>query len=147
MMSIQQSNTKRFFHWSVYVFILTFLLSSCATRAPFLNSPVVPAAEGMVKVKRDQNDNYVIHVQIENLARPGNLEPPRKVYVVWMESDNNFAKNIGQITSSTGFLSKKLKADFETVSAVKPTQIYITAEDYAGIQYPEGEIVLSTRNF
>ncbi|HYW97072.1 MAG TPA: hypothetical protein VE870_15885 [Bacteroidales bacterium] len=127
--------------------VLIFALSSCATKAPFLSSPVVPAAEGMVTVKEDKNDNYVINIQIQNLAKPENLHPPRNVYVVWMESDNNFAKNIGQINSSTGFLSKKLKAGFQTVSAVKPTQIYITAENYAGIQSPEGEIVLSTRNF
>lgn len=121
-----------------------FFLGSCATKAPFQTSTVVPAAKGSVKVKKDNNNNYVIKIDIVNLAEPQRLQPSRNTYVVWMETSGGKTKNIGQIDSSTGFLSKKLKASFETVSPVKPDRIFITAEDDATIQYPVGEKVLTT---
>ena len=41
--------------------IILVAFSSCATRkATFLSSAVVPAAEGTVKVKKDNNKNYTI---------------------------------------------------------------------------------------
>lgn len=64
-----------------------------------------------------------------------------------METADNRTKNIGQINSSTGFLSSKLKADFETVNSFKSVKIIITAEDDASIQYPGMQLVLSTTNF
>jgi hypothetical protein len=64
-----------------------------------------------------------------------------------MESDNNYIKNIGQINTSTGFMSSKLKASFETVTAVKPTRIYITTEDDPAVQYPSSQVVLTTNQF
>ena len=126
---------------------IVFSFQSCATKVNFLNSSVVPAAEGFVKVKKDNNNNYAIHIELVNLAEPDRLQPGRKTYVVWMETDRDALKNIGQINSSTSLLSKRLKADFETVSPVKPTKIFITAEDDASIQYPGSQVVLSTNDF
>jgi hypothetical protein len=124
--------------------LIMFTLSSCATKAIFLTSAVVPAAEGSITVKEDGNKNYVIKVQIINLANSQRLTPPKNVYVVWMIADNNITKNIGQIISSSGSLSNKLKASFETVSSFRPTKIFITAEDEANIQYPLSDVVLTT---
>ena len=124
-----------------------FFLTSCARKVSFLTSSVVPAAQGTVKVKQDNNKNYDIKIEISNLAEPDRLQPSKKTYVVWMDSDNNEIKNIGQINSSTGFLSSKLKASFETVSSVKPNKIFITAEDDGNIQYPGTQTVLTTTNF
>ena len=126
---------------------MVFVFSSCATKAKFINSSVVPGAQGTVKVKTDKNDNYVIKVQIDNLATPDRLEPPKNAYVVWMETDKNTTKNIGQINSESGMLSNNLSANFETVSAVKPTKIFITAEDDPTVQYPETKVVLTTSTF
>jgi len=44
-------------------------------------------------------------------------------------------------------MSKQLKGSFKTVSSDKPVQIFITAEDDAGIQYPGTEVILSTEKF
>jgi hypothetical protein len=64
-----------------------------------------------------------------------------------METDNHETKNIGQIKSSSGLFSSKLKASFETVSSSKPSKIFITAEDDADRQYPGMQVVLSTDRF
>jgi hypothetical protein len=134
------------------LFVLTgvmvlFSFSSCARKVSFLTSSVVPAAEGTVKLNKDKNKNYHIQIALSNLAEPNRLQPSKNTYVVWMETDDNAVKNIGQINTSTGFLSKKLKASFETVSPVKPTKIFLTAEDDANVQYPGMQVVLSTNNF
>jgi len=108
----------------------------------FQKSSIVPAARGEVAVKSDKNNNYEIELQISYLAEPERLEPPKKVYVVWMMSDDNYPINLGQIVETS-----KLKVKFETVSSSKPRKIFITAEDDASIQYPGNRMVLETNNF
>jgi hypothetical protein len=125
--------------------ILSF--TSCAVKAPFLNSSVVPAAEGYVKVKTDKNKNYLIKIEIVNLAPSDRLQPPKNVYVVWMDDGSNSIKNMGQIKSSSSFMSKMLKASFQNISSFRPVKIFITAELEANIQYPSNEVVLTTNNF
>lgn len=127
--------------------LVLFYFSSCAKKISFQSSSIVPAARGDVKVKKDNNNNYNIQISLNNLAEPKRLQPSKNTYVVWMETEDNVTKNIGQINSSTGFLSSKLKASFETVSSTKPTKIFITAEDDASIQYPGMQVVLTTNNF
>jgi hypothetical protein len=121
--------------------------NSCSTKQAFLTSSVVPAARGSVKVKKDDNKNYHIDIRIDNLAEVKRLQPPKQSYVVWMESYDQGAKNIGQISSSSSLLSSKLKASFETVSSTKPSKIFITAEDDVNTQYPGTQVILSTNSF
>ena len=64
-----------------------------------------------------------------------------------MRSDQEYTENIGQLNSSKGFLSKQLKATFETVSSSRPIEIYITAEDDGSTGYPSDQIVLKTNRF
>ena len=146
MKKIKLVPAKSIFLMATAVMMLLFF-SSCARKISFQTSAVVPAAKGNVKVTRDKNKNYKIKIALSDLAEPARLQPARNTYVVWMETSDNGTKNIGQINSSTGFLSSKLKADFETVSAFKPVKIFITAEDDASIQYPGMQLVLSTNNF
>lgn len=127
--------------------MMIFLWSSCVTSKPFLTSSKVPAARGTVTVKTDHNKNYVIKIQVFYLAEASRLDPKKNTYVVWMVTDDNITKNIGQIESSEGFLSKKLKASFETKSSFKPAKIFITADYDANIQYPSSEVILTTDNF
>ncbi len=133
--------------FSFSAMLVMFSCTSCSTKAAFLTSSVVPAARGDVKVTRDNNKNYVIQMDIVNLAEPERLQPPKKLYVVWMVTDQKLTKNIGQIESSSGAFSNKLKADFKTSSAFKPVKIFITAEDDANVQYSSSTIVLATSNF
>lgn len=130
----------------IFCAFLIFTLFSCARKVTFLTSSVVPAARGAVKVKKDDNKNYLIKVDLENLAEVNRLQPSKNAYVVWLVTDDQLAKNIGQIKSSGSLLSSKLKASFETVSPLKPSKIYITAEDNAETQFP-GTLILTTDNF
>lgn len=131
------------------VFALLFLISveSQAKKYRFQTSTVVPAARGYVKVNKDHNSNFKIKISISDLSEVHRLQPAKETYVVWMVTDQEISKNIGQLKSSKRFLSKKLKASFETVSSFQPVLIYITAEDNADVQYPGMSGILTTDRF
>src|SRR5664280_2156928 len=140
-------NLKKNILPGIFAMILIFSLFSCATSVRFLNSAVVPAARGSVKIKTDNNKNYTIQITLSDLAEASRLQPPKLTYIVWMITDRDLTKNIGQLNSSKGFMSKQLKGSFKTVSSDKPVKIFITAEDDAAIQYPGSQVVLSTDKF
>lgn len=114
---------------------------ACSKKIVFLPSSIVPAAEGYVQVKKDGNENYAITLKISNLAEVEKMQPQKKTYVVWMETDRGLTRNIGQVVSS-----RNLKADFETVTSFRPVKIFLTAEDNENVQYP-GNVVLTTAKF
>ncbi len=127
--------------------MLAVAVSSCAKKIRFDASPVVPAAGGTVKIKHDKNNNYAVGLKLRSLADSKDLVPPANTYVVWIETENNGIKNIGQINSSSGLLSKALKASLNAVTSFKPRSVFITAEDNADVQHPGNRTVLQTRRF
>lgn len=131
----------------LFITVALFLLSSCATTARFAPSTVVPAAEGRVKMKKDNNNNYAIDVEVKNLAEPNRLPQPGSVYVVWADSETGNSQNLGQLRTSSGLLGSGLKASLETVTPYKPRRIFITAETTASVQYPSNYVVLNTTSF
>jgi hypothetical protein len=135
----------------IFISLLTalflFSFNLFAKKVRFTTSSVVPAARGYVKISRDNNQNYLISIEILNMAEVGRLQPPKLTYVVWMASNEASTMNMGQIKSSVTFLTKRLKASFETATPYKPTQIFITAEDDPGYQLPGTQIVLTTKRF
>ena len=127
--------------------LMIFSLPSCAKKMNFLNSAYVPAARGYIKIKKDHNKNYVIQVNLQNLAEVSRLIPPKQSYVVWIITDQGATKNIGKINSASGTFSSTIKAFLEAVSSVKPTKVFITAEVDENTQFPDSQIMLSTDNF
>ncbi len=142
---------KQVFLMSALVLItgitVTLLMSSCATKTPFLTSTVIPAAQGTVQVKQDKNKNYAITIELTNLAPSTRLTPPMSAYVVWLVSADNTNKNLGQINTNTNFMSGKLNAKFETVSGIKPTKIFITAENNASVENPSYNSLILTTDY
>lgn len=126
--------------------VLLIAGQSCSHKTLFTTSSVVPAAEGSVKVKKDKNSNYNIEIKMMRLADPKRLNPARDLYVVWMDTDNNGTKNIGQLKTSSGMFSSTLKSSLKTVSPYKPLRVFITAEENADITYPTGQRVIETSN-
>lgn len=128
----------------VLITLMVAFSTSCARKMTFSTSSVVPAAQGSVKVSRDNNKNYVIKISITNLAEVERLQPQKQTYVVWMVTNDGLTKNIGQLNSSKSFLSKKLKTSLKTVSSFNPVKIFITAENDPGVQYLGDQVILST---
>lgn len=139
-----KKNSNLFVPGIFIIIVLMLLLPSCSRKLTFQTSSVVPAATGKVKIKKTKNGNYQVNVQTLHLAKPENLTPPKRVYVVWMRTEDNNVRNIGMIKSSSGFLSNTLKGDLTATATSKPTSIFITAEDDGNIQYPGNQMVLQT---
>ena len=117
-------------------------LTSCTKKIYFLKSEVVPAAEGSVIIKNDKNNNYVVQMTISNLAAIDRLQPPKTSYVVWIESESGEGRNVGRIVTSN-----HLNVSFKAVSAIRPTKVFITAEENETTQYPGSMVVLTTARF
>lgn len=129
------------------ILIFLVLLTACSKKINFATSSIVPAANGRVKVKKEQNGNYAITVKVTHLSSPKRLPNPKSNYVVWIETKKNGVRNIGQLKSSNGFLSKTLKASLNTVSVVKPTRVFVTSEDAPDVRRHSDDIILTTRSF
>lgn len=123
---------------------ITLIFQSCSTNYQFATSSVVPAAEGTVKVNKDDNNNYNIKIRLERLAEPSRLTPPKNLYLVWMTTEKGEPMNIGQITTSKSFLSSVLESSLNTVVTQKPTGFFITAENESTLTKPDGITVLKT---
>jgi len=147
METIKLNTRKNKIFIGLFTALLIFATDLQAKKVSFLNSSVVPAARGYAKITRDGNRNYIIKIRVTNLAEVSRLQEPKITYVVWMVNEEGVVKNLGQIDSSTSFLSKKLKASFDTATAAKPTQIFITAEDDPNRQIPGTQEVLTTKRF
>ncbi|HSO87620.1 MAG TPA: hypothetical protein VLQ91_13780, partial [Draconibacterium sp.] len=100
-----------------------------------------------VKVKKDANENYVINLQVDDLAAIERLQSSKQMYVVWMQTERGNFENLGQLKTSTGFMSKQRTASLETVSSFKPVRIFITAENEKNVRYPDQQVILTTDTF
>ncbi|MBK8518364.1 MAG: hypothetical protein IPL55_19390 [Saprospiraceae bacterium] len=140
----QTKRNSRIYPMIIFAF---FLMSSCSHKMSFLTSTVVPAARGTVTVKMDENKNHSIDISLSNLAEPERLTPSKKMYIVWIVTDQGLTKNVGRIITDSGTFSKTLKADFKTVSSFTPVKIFITAENDANVQSPDWEVILTTERF
>lgn len=112
---------------------VVLFFTSCVTTAKFPVSDITPAANISAKMKQDKNKNYVIEVSALHMASADRLNPPKNNYVVWIVSENNGIKNIGQLTNKN---AKKLYLKTSTPFIVN--EIFITAEDQGNISYPYG---------
>jgi hypothetical protein len=129
---------------TLLMIMVVFIFSACATKVAFLNSAVVPSAEGTVSIKQDKNNNYDIDLTVNRLAEPERLTPPKSIYVVWMETSQSGVQNIGQLQTGTKGFSNSLTSSLKTVSSHRPTGFIITAEDDATGNYPGMTVVLKT---
>ena len=144
-MKIIKINNRTAGFFSVGILLLiSFMLPSCARKMSFQTSNVVPAAEGSVKVKKNKNKNYDINLSVIRLADPSRLNPPKKVYIVWMDTEQNGTKEVGQLNTSSSLLSKTMKSSLKTSVPFQPTGFFITAEDDADMHSPSGQVVLRT---
>lgn len=127
--------------FSVFILISLWFIS-CSNKAFFLQSSVLPAAEGYVEVTRDKSENYVIKIDLKNFAGAERLDPADRTYVVWMVTARDATVNIGRISTSNN-----LNASFQTLSSFRPVKIFITAEDQENVRYPGSMMIMTTDRF
>ncbi len=119
---------------NVLFIALVFILTSCATTTKFPISNIVPAAEIVAKMKQDKNKNYAIEIIAKNLASPDRLNPPKNNYSVWIVTEKNGTKNLGQLINKNA-----KKTVLKTTTPFKVVEIFITTENQGNISYPTGD--------
>jgi uncharacterized cupin superfamily protein len=81
------------------------------------------------------------------LAEPSRLTPPKKIYVVWMQTKNEGVKSLGTLISTEGYFTSTRTAEFTSIISGEPTRFFITAEDNAQVTGPGAVTVLTTSDF
>lgn len=147
MKTIQKFKIRSQFRATLTILSIFILLSACSQKVNFNTSTIVPAAEGVVKIKKDDNKNRSIDIKIKNLAEPERLQMPKSVYVVWMVTEDEGVKNIGQLISSKSMFSSQLEGTLKTVTPFTPKRIFITAEDTSDISFPGSYVILETKSY
>lgn len=127
-----------------YLLSLTLLvfLFGCAQTVAFRGSPEAPAALGEAKVSTDRNGNTVVEVEVEHLAPPENLSPPKQLYVVWAQTANGRFVNLGQMV-----VGKNRVGKFTGVSPLNEFRLVVTAEDVPATVTPSKQEILTTEIF
>lgn len=125
--------------------LVLMLLISCGTTVNFPVSQTAPGADITANIKKDANDNYRIDLKAENLTSPDRLNPPKQMYVVWIETARG-TKNLGQLNMSTSLLSSTRKGSLSSTTAFEPKRIIITAEDSSSNNEPGTFVIVSSGN-
>ena len=125
---------------------IVIALTSCGKKITFLPSTIIPTAKGYVKIKGDQNNNYAVKLQVKDIVKSKDLQPGKKNYVVWVETNENRAHHLGKLESSKSLFSGTRKGKLEAVTAAKPVRVFVTAEDNGTPQFPS-EVILTTKLF
>lgn len=97
-----------------------------------------PAAQGVIKYKTSGNGNTALQIETRSLAPPSSLTPPENAYVVWIRPPGQATQNLGELK-----VNDKEQSNLNTETAFKRFHIFITAEQNAQIQEPQGPTVLS----
>ncbi len=117
--------------------------AGCATqRFAFQASPLQPAADAMVKIRLDQNQNTLVELELEHVAPADKLWPPRLVYVVWAEDTEGQIFQLGQLR-----VNEKREASFNGTTALERFRLVITAEDEPRPEEPSQPYMLATEFF
>lgn len=110
-----------------------FFITSCGTTTKFPVSPLAPAADITAITKLDENNNKVITIKAKNLASPDRIDPNANAYVIWIETQYNEVRNLGQLQNKNAD-----KAELSTVTPYDIDQIFITVETQGNVLQPTG---------
>jgi hypothetical protein len=122
---------------SLAIGLLAVTNVATAKKFPLTADKSVPAARGQVDVGRDKNGNTRVELEVEHLAAPENLTPPRTAYVVWFQESGAEPLNQGALKPN-----KSLKANFKSITPLKNFAIFVTAEADSNAKTPSGSEVL-----
>lgn len=127
--------------------IALLVVSGCSTKIYFPASPVVPAAEPKATIKKNKEGEYVVKLDVNNLALPERLSPPKRNYIVWVNTETAGVQPIGELKNRRGMFSDTGKASFEGNILSRPTQLFVTAERSANVRFAGDHTVLKSDVF
>ncbi|SHN00007.1 hypothetical protein SAMN04488057_105138 [Cyclobacterium lianum] len=119
-------------------------INSCSTKVTFPVSAVVPAAEPAAKISKNKTGGYDLELNVSKLALPERLSPPKKHYLVWIDTDQGLQK-LGELSNNSGIFRNRGNAAFETNTSYRPTVILVTAENDLETSFPGSHVVLKSR--
>ena len=123
----------------IAVFMVVGVAGCGKQKVPLPASMMLPAATGQAKVSKDDNGNTRVNVKVQHFAQPQRLQPPKSVYVVWVETPERDLYNLGQLR-----IKDNLEGEFTGITPFKVFQIVITAENYPTVTTPSSDVVLRT---
>ncbi len=113
-----------------------------AQKVAFQASPMQPAADAMVKVRIDRNQNTLVQLKLKHVAPAEKLWPPKSFYVVWAEDTKGGIFQLGQLR-----VNGKRKASFKGTTVLERFRLVITAEDEPRPAEPSQPHMLATEFF
>ena len=78
-----------------------------------------------------------MEIEVEHLAPPENLTPPKTSYVVWFQERGSEPLNQGALKPN-----KDLKANFKSTTPLKSFDVLVTAESDLTTKSPSGLEIL-----
>ena len=133
------SSGSYFFSFAPALLLFAFIWPfSGGKDVQMIAGPTNPAARCTVHLHVGDNGNTELDMKAESLAAPSALTPPKNAYIVWIQPPDAGVQNLGQISPG-----KDQKAELKTATPYKRFKIFITAEDQAQLQAPEGNTILS----
>lgn len=127
--------------------IMIYSFTSSVTKVSFATTSVSPKARGYVKVTKEGSNEYAVSIHISDLTPVSGLQPFKKVYIVWMISDQYITKNLGQLNNISSTSLSVKKTLFQSVTSLKPSKIFITAENDIAIERPGVQVIMATYQF
>lgn len=112
-------------------------VASWANKYHLVASSIVPAATGDVDLHTDKNGNTIVEIKVERLARPSQLTPPSRAYVVWFTQEGSPPTNEGELK-----VNGDLKGEFKTTTPLKTFEIRITAVNDPMTKTASGPLVM-----
>ncbi|GAB2993122.1 hypothetical protein GCM10027284_07720 [Cyclobacterium sediminis] len=139
------------FKRNIFTYITALVILSgafaCSTKVTFPVSSVVPAAEPVASINKTKEGAYLVKLDINNLALPERLSPPKKHYIVWIEAPGQGLIRLGEISNNSGMFKNRGKASFEKETRHKPAMLLVTAENSLDISYPGSNVILKSKPF
>lgn len=126
----------------LYGAVVAAAAAGCASSPHIMSADSrVPAAQGEVKAKEEDNGNTHLKVKVKHMAKPNAVEPMAQTYVVWAQDTTNTGnvQNLGALQ-----VDEDLEGEIEAVTPMKRFDVFITAEPVATAQYPTGTKTLWT---
>jgi len=96
-------------------------------------SKVAPAAKIQLNLDKDSNGNTIVDLDAKNLAQPNSLQPPKSVYVVWIQASGQRPVSKGMLT-----VNEDLEGELKFTTPLRTFVLIITAEDNGQVESPTG---------